>query len=326
MTCRPSRQSGFSLVEMGVCLIIMSVLLVGGMALYKSYKRDREVVNEQVSRERIVSALAEFVQKYDRFPCPAAANLTPDSPDFGKEPSSCSSGSASPTSVLTGMVPVYALNLPFQRATDIYSRKITYAVTESLTKLNGLSNNAAIRVTSNNGEVRNAQFVIVNHGPDGKGAISLLSSAPGLPCSGPAPDVENCDGDRDFNDFQFSSQRDPLHANHYDDHISYNLATKETSLWVMAPAATGMRISNKNNANVGIGKTVPSEKLHVSGGVKVDSGSNEVEVTATGKITTGVVAGDAGSGEIYSEKQIEAGTTMQGERIRANVFSYETSP
>lgn len=332
MINRKSRQSGFSLIEMGVCLIIMSILLVGGMYLYKSYKRDREVVNEQASRERIVSALAEFVQKYDRFPCPADITLTPDSPNFGKEPSGCTSGSAPPTAVVSGMVPVYALNMPFQRATDIYSRKITYAVTESLTKTNGISNNAAIRVTSNNGETRNAQFVIVNHGSDGKGATSLLSSAPGLPCSGPAPDTENCDGDRDFNDFQYTGQQDPYNPNHFDDHLSYNLATKETSLWVMAPAASGMRISNKNNANVGIGKTMPNEKLHVSGDVKVDSGSDEIEVTATGKISADVVKDPEtddplpGTGEIYSEKQIEAGTTMQGDRIRANVFSYETAP
>lgn len=319
---RRSQQAGFSLVEMGICLLIMSVLLVGGMYIYKTYKRDREVVNEQVARERIVSALAEFVQKNDRFPCPAPINLTPDSTDFGKEPAGCSAGSAPPASVVSGMVPVYALNLPFQRATDIYSRKITYAVTESLTKVNGMSTNAAIRVTSNNGEVRNAQFVIVNHGPDGKGATSVMGTAPGIACGGPAPDVENCDNDRDFNDYQFSSQRDPFNANHYDDNISYNLMTKETSLWVMAPAASGMRISNKNNANVGIGKTMPSEKLHVSGGVKVDSVTNEVKVTATGKIITGVTA-TPGSGEIYGEKQIEAGTTMQGDKIRATVFSYE---
>lgn len=326
MTCRKSQQSGFSLIEMGVCLLIMAVLLVGGMYLYKSYKRDREVVNEQATRERIVSAIAEFVQKNERFPCPADISLTPDSPDFGKEPSGCSSGSAPPNAVVSGMVPVYALNMPFQRAIDIYSRKMTYAVTQSLTKLNGISNNAAIRVTSNNGETRNAQFVLVNHGSDGKGAISLMSSTPGLPCTGPAPDVENCDGDRDFNDYQYSGMGDPYNPNHFDDHVSYNLATKETSLWVMAPAASGMRISNKNNANVGIGKTVPSEKLHVSGGVKVDSDSSEVEITATGKIITGADPAVVGSGEIYSEKQIEAGTIMQGDRIRANVFSYETAP
>ena len=325
MMQRRSQQAGFSLVEMGVCLIIMSVLLVGGMYLYKTYKRDREVVNEQISRERIVSALAEFVQKNDRFPCPAPINLTPDSADFGKEPAGCVATSPSATSVVSGMVPVYALNLPFQRATDIYSRKITYAVTESLVQTNGMSANAAIRVTSNNGEVRNAQFIIVNHGPDGKGATAVLSTTPGLPCTGTAPDVENCDGDRDFNDFQFARQNNPYDANHYDDHVSYNLATKETSLWVMAPSASGMRISNKNNANVGIGKTIPNEKLHVSGGVKVDSGTYEVKVTASGKIITGVTA-DPGSGEIYSEKQIEAGTTMQGDKIRATVFSYETPP
>ncbi|MBA4151158.1 MAG: prepilin-type cleavage/methylation domain-containing protein [Acinetobacter sp.] len=306
-------------------MIIMSILLVGGMYMYKTYKRDREVVNEQVSRERIVSAIAEFVQKYDRFPCPAPANLTPDSPDFGKEPAGCTAGGATPTAIVTGIVPVFALNMPFQRAADIYSRKLTYAVTESLVKINGISNNAAIRVTSNNGEVRNAQFVIVNHGADGKGATAVLSTTVGLPCTGTAPDVENCDGDRDFNDFQYAPQNDPYNANHYDDHLSYNLATKETSLWVMAPGANGSRISNKNNANVGIGKTIPDEKLHVSGGVKLDSGTEEVKVTATGKIITGVT-GVAGSGEIYSEKQIEAGTTMQGERIRATVFSYDPPP
>lgn len=321
-----SQQSGFSLIEMGLSLLILSVLLVGGMYMYKSYKRDRAIVNEQVARERIVSALADFVQRNDRFPCPAPANLTPDNADFGKEPAGCTAGAAGPNDIQTGMVPVFALNLPFQRATDIYSRKMTYAVTSSLAKINGASStNAAIRVHSNNGEVRNAQFIIVNHGPDGKGATSLLASGPGSPCSGTSPDQENCDGDRDFNDYLFAAQHNPYAANHFDDHVTYNLATKETSLWVLAPSASGMRISNKNNANVGIGRTMPMEKLHVSGGVKVDSDTSDVEVTATGKIITSN-AGGPGSGDIYSDSTIEAGTSMQGEKIRAYVFSYETPP
>lgn len=321
---RPARnnQHGFSLIEMGISLVIISLLMVGGLYLYKSYKRDRNVVNEQAARERVISALDEFVQKYDRFPCPAPANLVPDSADFGKEPAGCSAGVAGPDAILTGMVPVYTLNLPFQRSLDIYSRKMTYAVTQALTKANGVNNPAAaIRITANNGEVRDAQFVLVNHGPDGKGAVALMAATPGLPCNGPADDVENCDEDRDFNDFLYAAQGTPYSPGHFDDRLSYTLASKETSLWMMAPSASGLRITNKNNANVGIGRTVPSEKLHVSGGVMIDSGSNEVEVTASGKITTSATT-TPGSGEIHSEKQIEAGTTMQGDKIRAHIFTY----
>lgn len=318
------RQRGFSLIEMGLSLVIMSALLIGGMYLYKGYKRDREVVNEQVARERIISAIAAFVQDNDRFPCPAPANLTPDDANFGKEPTGCSTGGAGPNDILTGMVPVYALDMPFQRALDIYSRKITYAVTESLTKINGVNSpDQAIRVTSNNGDVRNAQFIIVNHGSDGKGAITLTATAPGLACTGPAADVENCDGDRDFRDYQYAPTGGPYMANYFDDHVSYSLATKETSLWVMAPTSSGMRITNKNNANVGIGRTIPSEKLHVNGDVKIDSPSAEAEVSATGKLIANTT-GTPGSGEIYSDKQIEAGTIVQGDKIRASVFSYDT--
>ncbi len=319
-------QTGFSLIEMGICLVILSVLMVGGLYLYKTYKRDRAIVNEQVARERIVSALAEFVQKYDRFPCPAPLNLTPNDADFGKEPAGCTIGAAGPTDITTGMVPVYALNLPFQRAMDIYSRKMTYAVTSALMKTNGANSpSAAIRVRSNNGETRTAQFIIVNHGPDGKGATALLSTTPGLPCTGTSPDAENCDGDRDFNDFLYAAQSDPYNTNHFDDHLTYNLATKETSLWVMAPTPDGMRISNKNNANVGIGKTIPTEKLHVNGSVKVDSASTDVKVSATGKIITHTSA-TPGSGDIYSDSRLQAGTTMEGEKIRATIFTYEAPP
>lgn len=311
---------------MGFSLVILGFLIVAALHMYKSYQSQREVSNEQATRERIVSALALFAEKNDRLPCPADPTLTPDDADFGKEPAGCSAGGPPPAGAyLTGMVPVSALDLPFRHAADSHSRKLTYAVTQALTKTNGMNDAAAIQVTNNNGETRLVPFIIVSHGADGKGAIGLMGRVAGIPCTGAAADVENCNGDQRFRDFQVSHAGGANGPDWFDDHVSYSLASRETSLWVAAPSPTGMVISNKNNANVGIGKTMPEAKLHVNGPVKVDSNAADVKVTATGTIsakTTGV----AGTGDIVSEKELEAGTVMQGDKIKATVFTYDPPP
>lgn len=312
-------QSGFTLIEMAISMMILGFLLSGILHVYTSYKNDKAVREEFQTRERITSALAFYAEQNNRLPCPADPTLTPDNNDFGKEMTTgCPAGSG----VVQGMVPVHALNLPYHLAADFFDRKMTYAVTASLTQTDGFTDATAVRIVNKNGEERTVPFVLVNHGPDGKGARSLLSGAIGTACTGGAADIENCDGDAVFTDLDYATMNDVNSANHFDDRLVYSLYPRETSVWVAAPTASGLEIANKNNANVGIGEAQPKAKLHVNGTVAVDSLDDTVQVKASGQVFAGKTSATAG-GEIKSEDRVEAGTEMEGQKIRASVFFYE---
>ncbi|WP_435641448.1 type II secretion system protein [Micavibrio aeruginosavorus] len=305
-----SAQSGFTLIEMAISMMIIGLLISGSLHVYQSYKNDLAVREEQKTRERIVSALALFAEKNNRMPCPANPLLTPTDNDFGKENLA---GCPAAAGIVQGMVPVFALDLPFHLAADYFDRKMTYAVTASLTQTGGMTNAAAIRIVGPNGQERTAPFVLVNHGPDGKGARMLLSAAFSSACTGAAADVENCDGDDLFRDVPYATMTDATTANHYDDKVVYSLYAKETSVWVAAPTGAGMAIANKNDANVGIGITRPEEKLHVAGEILVDATDKAVEINASNQVK---------ADNINSKNVVKAEEEITGNRVRASVFFY----
>lgn len=264
---------------------------------YKIYKQEEKSVRDRTQQEKVTRSLAAYLQLNGKYPCPARADEDFASPNFGKA-GSCA-GAAT-----VGAIPVIDLGLPFDMMADAYGNKMTYAVTTARTnKLTYPNATDAITIKRNGGATKTVPFVLVSHGPDMKGAYALNGKVIGVPCGTTSKDSENCNNDTVFADDDFSQTLNYNSPDRFDDSLTYSLAQKETTLWLISPSDNGVNIANRNTGNVGVGTNAPDAKLHVhDGDLNVDSAGN---------------TGDAGNIISNGKIQAELGSTVSGKSVKA---------
>jgi Tfp pilus assembly protein PilE len=145
---------------------------------------------------------------------------------------------------------------------DAYGSRLTYAITDLQGSANFLEGGGAIIIRDEFGNILsdNADYLILSHGQDRKGAVTIDGGAAPTACTGTATDVENCDGDFNFVD----SIRYETAANYFDDQLIYR-DWMAFFLWDTQEVAPE-HIYNLNAGNVGVGLTWPKQRLHVSAG------------------------------------------------------------
>ena len=174
------------------------------------------------------------------------------------------------------------LFLTEERMYDGYGNKLTYAVTQLLTDSGTYRNSGgAIEIEDENlqsilEDTYTVHYVLLSHGPNGRGAynregnVVLDNCAPPPPVAGPPPpppteqdERENCDHD----DGLFVSglyNNNEGSGTFFDDEINFRLV-ELSSLW----ERTGLNeIVNTNEGNVGVGDfsaDTPIDPLHVRG-------------------------------------------------------------
>ncbi|GAB0057018.1 hypothetical protein SIID45300_01338 [Candidatus Magnetaquicoccaceae bacterium FCR-1] len=74
----PSRQSGFSLVELAVVLAIVSLLIGGGLTALTPLRDAQQKQKAQLALEKIHDALIGHVIRHGRLPCPDAPAAAPE--------------------------------------------------------------------------------------------------------------------------------------------------------------------------------------------------------------------------------------------------------
>lgn len=174
------------------------------------------------------------------------------------------------------------VNLASRSTLDGWGRKLSYVVTESMTK-KGTFNEAfsAIQLRKRNGVSptiltaptatlpggleKFIHFAVISHGPDGVGAYTeegkLVS-----PCAGAGIDRENCDVDGlVLTELTMDIRSLGAGATHYDDMVAFK-HWGVTDLW--GYASGGAAIINRNPSNVGIGIDAPINRLDVGGNIK----------------------------------------------------------
>jgi prepilin-type N-terminal cleavage/methylation domain-containing protein len=216
----------FSLVELSVVIVIISIIAVMGLEGTAIYF-DRTAYNVTKERMAVIDkAILNFVRVNGRLPCPSYYTLTSADTCFGKEyngatpttcassTSTCTSASFTVTAVVfhRGDVPVRDLGLPTSYMFDGYGTRIRYVVTATMdstyttfntTTAGGLTIRSG-KLDTNCGSAGNlcqtlatdAAYLLLSHGRDRRGAVSAAGASIASCSSGSADynkiDAANC--------------------------------------------------------------------------------------------------------------------------------------
>lgn len=221
-----ARQQGFSLLELSVVLAIISVLVGFGMTLSNTVMKNSDKLVTQERLLIIKKALDNYAAQNGFLPCPAKRALAADDSAFGMEmrnSTTCTTSadlvrvpaSGTPFTFI-GAVPVRALGLSANFAGDAWGNKFTYVVSgqhvgdiDSYATVDGpisvrygdrtmtsytITTARTDALGAYNVPGPAATFVVISHGPDGKGAYPTNGITISTPCgSSNNNDVENCD-------------------------------------------------------------------------------------------------------------------------------------
>lgn len=185
------RKSGFSLLELSIVLVIISVITGTGMVVGKATLESAQVATTNKRINIIETALLAYRRANDRIPCPGDATMTSSNALFGYESANsgvCTGGSPSAnytfstsgSTVVEGAVPVRTLSLPDEFMYDGWGRKFAYGVWVGLTAPMGFANYG---ITPNCGliTIRNAlgatrttkaNYAVVSFGSNGHGGFN----------------------------------------------------------------------------------------------------------------------------------------------------------
>ena len=188
---REAPTTGFTLIEMAMVMLILSLLL-GGLLLPLSTQlknSQRQETKEQL--ERLHEALLGYALVHGHLPCPDSNN------DGGEDRQGRGCVGTANGSVWQGTVPWITLGVG---GTDAWHNRFTYAVAEPFADGSEapqpaftLTTTGAIQVVNG---IDNTPVILLSHGANGLGAMSALGVAQALPNS--ATERENSNGDARF--------------------------------------------------------------------------------------------------------------------------------
>lgn len=252
----PLQQKGFSLLELSVVLVIMSIVISGALTLGTAKTQQNQLENSYEEMQEIQTALKVYLNEYGKLPCPASITLTSGNALYGREATDCSD--ASPPAGLTrveypassgkyvriGGVPFYSLGLPERYLGDSYNNRYVYAVMESAIPAFTSSSVGNIQILDTAGTAITAEAVaaIISHGPSHKGAYSSRAGSLFSACATTNKDGENCDADGVFTDAVYNDGATA--ASFYDDIILWN-----TRMTMFEAVATGGSTSTSTSSS-----------------------------------------------------------------------------
>lgn len=195
------KNKGFTLLELSIVLVIVSVLMVGGIGLGITVTKSSNKKDANSRLDVAERALANFVLENGRLPCPAPLTATPVNNSYGQEagnPGECiDTGNVFSNSeyLVYGALPFAELKLNPSYGRDPWGHKISYVVDKRLTITNATSpsydfrttpakkyaessipsndrENSLISVKSGDNNINiteEAVYVLISHGENGQG-------------------------------------------------------------------------------------------------------------------------------------------------------------
>jgi prepilin-type N-terminal cleavage/methylation domain-containing protein len=220
---RLNNQNGFTLVELSIVLIVITLILGTVLGLGNAQIQASKINSTKQKQQIIKLALANFISRNNRLPCPAIATLAKGDVGYGVE--TIDRGTCAATNVnglvATGIVPFTSLGITDETASDGFYNRFTYQVTLTATNTNeqtivGLRGASTthtatptqLRSTPNGNQSNdcnpqntpynpsNDVVVIISHGTNGNGAYTEDGVQKALPVG--ADELENADNDSAF--------------------------------------------------------------------------------------------------------------------------------
>lgn len=176
-------KKGFSLFELFIVLIIVSLIIGCSLRLHKKMNNSAKIIATKSKMEIIDRALKDYVLKYRKLPCPAGINIKTSSNNFGEEIESngvcvenSTHGTFKKNSIFVGTIPTKVLNIKKDDIIDGWDNKIIYAVESKFTEnifSENLDKNLSVSfyVDSVSNIIDNVAFVLISNGINQYGAI-----------------------------------------------------------------------------------------------------------------------------------------------------------
>lgn len=288
------RQSGFTLLDLCVALIIVGLVGAGFLHVYKIYAESKDYSNTVTTNIGVKMAMDNYFFANGSYPCPADLTLNSDDPDYGLAPATpCDAGT---DIFVTGGLPFKDLKIPMAMSIDGWGNKFRYTVTRSLTNETTYAVNGGVLavqgvdqdgvpftyapapVTGNN-----AHYVIWSTGNDGAGGITAAGGLTPLACpnAGDQPlQNENCDADVNYYNPQFARSLAEGQPEYLDDVMIF-ATDAPTRIWVEQDNGTDI----VTGLNIGIGTETPTEALDVAGNIYAEGGNIRTDRVCDGDTT-----------------------------------------
>ncbi len=286
----PRQILGFSLLEMSIVILIISLIAASGAVVGKSAMESTQNASTNNRLNTIETALLAFRINGNRLPCPANGSLLVGDVSWGKEaanvgdctggiPAANFSNVVSGSKIVEGVVPVRTLGLPDEFMYDGWGRKLTYAVWSAMTDSRAFINYGLnfdcglLGVTDGGGALRSGQadYVLLSEGANGHGAWTVQGTRYVSGSTNPFEQI-NCHCDATGADTGFSGNyvmkdatADPTSLlNVFDDLLrykerwqlqSYSDQNNPTGGYTCPQALPGFR-SDGTNVNDAVGSSV----------------------------------------------------------------------
>lgn len=185
-------KKAFSLIELSVVIIIISILITGSLTASISAINSAKNKVTRDRMEQIYNALGNYLLINGHLPCPASLlEIKSTSATYGESVGSagaCSGSGVYNSSVATnlvyGMVPIRALGLENDMAEDGFGSKLSYVIDMDFTGDNFGTTAVptdTITINENTGGVthtntEDAIFAVISHGANRSGAFSINSA------------------------------------------------------------------------------------------------------------------------------------------------------
>lgn len=141
-------ESGFTLLELSIVLTILAILLGGGLVIGTAQLQQAKVDETKEKLDMLEIMLENYVQAFNRLPCPANITLGVDDANFGVEnrtaPDACNAVAGAVFNdgeVYGSTVPVRTLQLPDDYMFDGWGRRFFYIVDQRATEDNSFDPN-----------------------------------------------------------------------------------------------------------------------------------------------------------------------------------------
>jgi|GEM_PF-1154322 len=225
---RKSHQQAFTLIEMCVVIIISGLLLAAFISGFNTYIYKKKLDVTKANLAQVQQAITDFADQHNYYPYPADITFSKSNANFAR-----ASAATCTANVCSGMVPSLVPNnkkfppghpdfdpndpdfitlVPMSALVDGWGRRLTYAVSPSMAAPYVCTNPTtcappATPATPQLGVIQVVEgiagpstpqpFILLSHGPDGKGAYNDNGQVV-TACNGGSEDTENCDGNATF--------------------------------------------------------------------------------------------------------------------------------